>query len=81
MAEERCDCCDLPTYLCGKAAETRQRQEEHAVRQRELMEPGVTAAKWPVRCAGCNTNYPAGTPIRRTEDGWTVVSCCGDLDE
>lgn len=26
--EERCECCDLPVYSCGRSAEAQQRRED-----------------------------------------------------
>lgn len=77
MAEELCTCCDLPLYSCGRAIEERRRQDERAVRQRALQEPGVVPAKWTGTCT-CGTPYDVGAPIRKTPDGWANVICCPD---
>lgn len=81
-AEELCTCCDLPLYSCGRAIDEQARKEQRARRTRALAEPGVVAAQHHIRsCPGCGNPVPAGDPIRRTDDGWVGVFCCGRLDD
>ena len=78
MPEERCDCCDLPLYLCGVAAERRSEEIRRAENARAMQEPGVVAARFPTRCVTCGTAYRVGDPIRRADDdsGWSGAVCC-----
>jgi hypothetical protein len=71
---DRCDCCDLPAYSCGKAAEQRQRAEE----QEELkhLGPGWVAALYPGVCTTCGEPFGRATSIRKVRDGWQG-RCCG----
>jgi hypothetical protein len=81
MDEERCECCDVPLYSCGKAAQAAQAAELRAQIQRALQEPGVYAAKILIRaCPGCKSAVPVGHPIRKTRDGWVGVLCCDGTD-
>lgn len=77
MSEARCDCCDLPVYACGKAAEQAQAREARQTRARLLATPGWFAAAHPGRCAACGEHFPPGTPITRHPDGWRAA-CCED---
>lgn len=79
MAEERCDCCDLPVSSCGKAVEQKVAAERRAEIARVLMEPGVVAARHSGTCVTCASRYPEGEPIKHTEDGWSGALCCPEV--
>lgn len=80
MAElARCDCCDLPTYSCGKAVEDRQRHDLAAERARLLAHPAWFAAVYPGTCEQCGERFEAGTPIRMVpHSGWRA-QCCAEV--
>lgn len=81
MAEDRCDCCDVPLYSCGRALAARQAADLRAQIERALQEPGVVPAAYLIRsCPGCRSVVPVGHPIRKTRDGYVGVLCCGGLD-
>ena len=77
MSEPRCDCCDLPVSMCGKAAEQRQRAAEAARVEELLALPGVIAARYSGRCGGCGSGFTEGAPIKRKDGSW-VGDCCLD---
>lgn len=52
VGEIRCECCDLPAYSCGKAAEQRQRDE---LAEAHLLSSGSTARR---RSAWRSTSGP-----------------------
>lgn len=66
MSEDRCDCCDLPVYSCGKAIEQQARQK------RETTGPTIEA-KFAGKCPSCGDWITVGTPITATAEGWV---CC-----
>lgn len=74
MREARCDCCDLPVYSCGRAAEQQQRQEQAAHRA-SLIEAGWFPAQWPGSCGRCGHLFPADTLIVRDDAGWRAECC------
>ncbi|MGH3416382.1 MAG: hypothetical protein ACRDSS_07935 [Actinocrinis sp.] len=61
--EERCGCCDLPTYSCGKAKETAQRHTQDAER-RTLIRAGQ--------------RFDVDALIRYAGDGGWRAECCAD---
>jgi hypothetical protein len=73
---DRCDCCDLPAYSCGKAVEQCQRAEQANERVR-LRAQGWTPAQWPGRCDACNEPFDAGSLISHlgVEHGWRAECC------
>lgn len=73
--EERCDCCDLPVSMCGKAKEVQLRQEAAARRRALLALPGVIAARYAGTCGQCGERHPEGVPLKRKGDVW-VADCC-----
>lgn len=76
VEEDRCICCDLPLYSCGKyveeqaAAAKRAGVRHHSGKEREAEYGGI--------CVGCNTHFPAGALIEWDADeaGWRSVECC-----
>jgi hypothetical protein len=77
MTGQRCDCCDLPAYSCGKAAEDRQRRDVEREKQQLLAHPAWMAALYPGACERCGERFEPGTPIRRTPLGWRA-QCCSE---
>lgn len=82
----RCVCCDLPEVSCGRAAETRQRQQLAQWRQ-SLVDRGWILADYPGYCVQCGVGFTPGVAIRSRSQwhpggvgGW-VAECCakGDL--
>ena len=63
---KRCDCCDLPESMCGKAAEQAQRAEEAAELAAVRAQPGVIESRWTTRCPACNGRIHPGQLIRFT---------------
>ena len=76
-AEARCECCDLPVAMCGRAAERRQAAEEANARSLLLAQRGWIAAAYPGTCAGCGTRYEVGSPIHHLPGGWGS-DCCSE---
>lgn len=74
MSVVRCACCDLPTYSCGKNAETRQRQHQQAGRT-TLFAAGWIPAQYPGVCCRCGDVIEVDSLIRRDGDGW-LGECC-----
>lgn len=70
----RCDCCDLPASSCGKATETRQRQEQAGLR-RSLLEYGWFPARYPGSCCHCGEVFGVDALIHRDGEGW-LAECC-----
>lgn len=78
ISETRCDCCDLPVYSCGKAKETRLRQEWKADRSR-LEARGWLSAIYPGVCEQCRERFEPGTLIRMVaHSGWRA-ECCAEV--
>lgn len=75
MSEPRCDCCELPVSMCGKAAEQRLRAAETAKRKALLALPGVIGARYSGTCGGCGEHFAEGAPIKRRDRTW-VADCC-----
>lgn len=65
--------------ICSGLDKQLQAEEEQETAPQWLA-PGVVAAGWPGKCAGCGADYPAGTPIRHSSalGGFTPTSgeCC-----
>jgi hypothetical protein len=76
---EPCSCCDLPWYSCGKQLERQQRDVERAERERAMHLPGVIASRFPGECI-CGERFSKDAPIRKRQDGWQSVLCCGLAD-
>jgi hypothetical protein len=73
--ETRCDCCDLPAYSCGRAADTRQQATRRRKRQ-QLLDRGWFPAQWPGTCEGCAERFAPGDLIRmHVPDGWRSECC------
>lgn len=90
MTEERCTCCELPIYSCGRTQERLQARQALLERQAALRKPGATLAAFPGQCGDCGERYEKGTPIQaRTAMGhrrpvergerpsWRSLLCCG----
>lgn len=78
MSEPRCDCCDLPVSMCGKAVEQRQRAE--AVKQRPP-HGAETTARFDGRCAYGGHRISVGDKLRHDEEyGWCCTDCADTLD-
>jgi hypothetical protein len=75
VSDERCECCDLPTSSCGKAAEQRQRAEQQAERARIRALPGVFMALYAGTCGGCGERYEQRSLIRSTSGGYRAECC------
>lgn len=80
VVEERCRCCDLPSYSCGSSIENRMRIEEAQRRVLFLAEPSVVRAQYPGRCVDCSDPFRVGDPIRHDDllGGWVAQLCCGE---
>lgn len=88
MNEERCECCDLPVSMCGKAAEKRQQAEARAEYARLLALPGTTIARHDGFCGKCGEHFDEGAPIQavsapghrspivRSNGRWRSLVCC-----
>lgn len=74
MTETRCECCDLPSYSCGKTAEQQQHQELAAHRA-QLVKAGWFPAQWPGTCGRCDRVFPAQALIIRDDAGWRAEYC------
>lgn len=75
MGEQRCDCCDLPVYSCGKAQEEIERREEAALREQLREHPRWFPSIYPGTCSGCDGYFEVGTYIKRSGDKY-VAQCC-----
>ena len=73
MAEARCECCDLPVAMCGRAAESRLAALARAERARLLALPGVWAAEFPGVCPACRERIEPTDPICRGPEPRTYV--------
>lgn len=77
MSDDRCTCCDLLGYSCGRAKELKEQNEAAAERRRVLALPGVVPAMHPAFCSSCGEfSIREGTPIRKHGDGWKSMECC-----
>lgn len=81
MSDDRCECCDLPAYSCGRAVEARQRADEIARRKRLLSLPHTFGAMYPGICGICGERFAEGDPITRVEaesswNAWRALLCC-----
>jgi hypothetical protein len=78
VSDDLCTCCELPVAYCGKAAETRKRNEAAAEKRRLLALPGAIAAQYPGTCAKCGEErFEVGDPIiRYPSGGWRALLCC-----
>ena len=78
MTEERCECCDLPSYSCGRAAQQAARSADRAERAAALAAPGTFPAQFAGPCPGCGERLSEGDPIRRdpARDRWAGALCC-----
>lgn len=80
MTTERCECCDLRAYSCGKAAEDRERREEADLRAK-LGTAGWIEAIYHGACSQCGKHFKPGTLILFTGivegHGW-LAECCPD---
>lgn len=86
VVDGRCQLSDLPPEQCAGHADAPRpllaRQYERAVRERQLADPGVVAARYPGVCQACGTGFEAGEPIRAAAPfgysrGW-IGTCCPD---
>lgn len=75
-SETRCDCCDLPTAMCGKASEQRIWREERARLNQLLRTPPWFAAIYTGVCGSCNERFPVGYPIRAILGKGYIGACC-----
>ena len=77
MNEQRCQCCDLPVYSCGKAKETELRREWRQDRER-LEAQGWRSSLYPGACEHCHEWFATGTLIRMVAgSGWRAECCAG----
>ncbi|MGH7687802.1 MAG: hypothetical protein ACREN2_13445 [Candidatus Dormibacteria bacterium] len=76
-AEQRCECCDLPTYSCGKAKEAAQRHAQDAER-RALVRAGWIPAHYRGFCVRCGQPFNADALIRYAGNGSWRAECCAD---
>lgn len=75
--DERCDCCDLPSYSCGKSREAEQRREQQRHRA-QLLERGWISAQFPGSCEHCREPFRSGVLIRPVANsGWRAECCAG----
>lgn len=74
--DERCDCCDLPAYSCGRTIEREQRLQA-ARDSANLIVRGAHTAAWRGVCSGCGDWFAAGALILRDDrtDGWRAECC------
>ena len=75
MGEQRCECCELPVYSCGKAVEDRQRRYEQAERAALLTRLSWFAAHHCGFCVSCGEWYERDTPITAGAGGWRAECC------
>ncbi|MGH3933498.1 MAG: hypothetical protein ACRDS1_00700 [Pseudonocardiaceae bacterium] len=73
--ETRCECCDLPAYSCGRAADAEQRHER-AAQRRKLISAGWTPAHYRGVCAQCGERFDVDTLIRYAGSGGWRAECC-----
>ena len=77
---DRCECCDLPSYSCGKAKETELRRQWRINRE-QLEARGWFPANYPGTCVGCGGWFKPGTLIRMSmapPAGWRAECCAGN---
>jgi hypothetical protein len=70
-AEDRCECCDLPTYSCGRALERQARRARAGYGR---------PARYAGRCGGCGERFDEGDlimPGPGPGEPWQAVACCG----
>lgn len=83
MSEDRCECCDLPSYSCGKTKEKQLIREDKQLRGRLLRSGhGWFTSSWGGKCIQCREWFPPGTPLRRSEapEGYRAY-CCATPEE
>jgi hypothetical protein len=73
--EPRCTCCELPVSSCGKAAESRQRQQDQA-HQRYLIKNGWFRSQYPGACDRCQEPFRPGTLIHANGLKSYLAICC-----
>lgn len=78
MTDERCSCCDLPSYSCGSAAVKQEKLELDARRTALLSGSKYLMARFPGRCGSCQEwTVQAGDPIIAVDGlGWVGALCC-----
>lgn len=83
MHDERCECCDLPAYSCGRVKEEQLLREDKQLRGRLLhSERGWFPSMWGGKCTRCRERFPPGTPIRYDEVlGGYIAYCCASPGE
>jgi hypothetical protein len=78
----RCECCDLPLSMCGKAAEQRLEREQRERLTKLLRGAPWFAASFPGRCGECGEPFSAGYPVRASSKLGAygrpcyVAACC-----
>jgi hypothetical protein len=77
-AEKRCECCDLPEGMCGKAVERRQRAEAARIRQVIEQHPATFPAQYDGACAACDEPFKVGDSIMRGRGGWISAGCVAE---
>jgi hypothetical protein len=78
VSESRCECCDLPTYSCGRAKAATQRKQEQEHRKK-LQACGWFPARWPGKCGVCEEWFAVDTLITAgLEPGRWIAECCAD---
>ena len=80
MSEQRCECCELPIYSCGKSKQDQQRRDEQRERAALLARPSWFAAHYRGQCSACGEWFERGTPITAGAGGWRA-ECCADSKE
>ena len=80
MSEQRCGCCDLPIYSCGKSKQDQQRRDEQRERAAFLARPAWFAAHYRGPCDSCGEWFESGTPITAGTGGWRA-ECCARPEE
>lgn len=80
--EKRCDCCDLPESMCGKAAERRLIEEQRRERAAAKPRHGATVeAKFAGRCKYGDEPVHVGQQLVYDEEyGWVCRGCADELD-
>jgi len=80
MGEQRCTCCELPIYSCGKVKQEQQRRDEQRGRAALLARPSWFAAHYRGSCVSCGEWFEPGTPITAGSGGWRA-ECCARPEE
>lgn len=89
QSEDRCECCDLPVWMCTSAKQKADAMAEaiRKVAERHQMTSisGSFPAKWPGKCPQCGEWFKEGTLIVALDDAdeyrgpsWV---CCGFEEE